>query len=64
VDTILYQYLSRESKCAGPFVVCTFDQIVWFKFRDDEMVSILSTLAGAIRKANKFLPRKYDVIID
>jgi len=64
VDTILCQYLSRESKCAGRFVVCTFDRIAWFKFRDDEMVWILGTLAGGIRKANTFLPGEYDVIID
>jgi len=45
-------------------VVCTFDRIAWFKFRDDEMVWILGTLAGGIRKANTFLPGEYDVIID
>lgn len=45
-------------------MVCTFDQIAWFIFRDDEMVCILGTLATGIREANTFLPGKYDVIID
>lgn len=45
-------------------MVFTFDQISWFKFRDDEMVCLLATLAGGIRKTNKFLPGNYDVIIE
>jgi hypothetical protein len=45
-------------------VVCTFDQIAWFRFRNDEIVWILGRLAGGISKANKYLPGNYDFIID